>query len=158
MADSDIEWTDRIAARFWSYVDKRGGDDCWEWTAGLFSSGYGQFRAGRRKVKAHRFAYTVVIGRIRRGLVICHRCDNRRCVNPSHLFAGTHADNAHDRESKGRGVALMGEQNPASKLTAKQVREIRRRVRAGEPHRALAADFDVHRNHVGRIARRERWG
>lgn len=61
-AETKIEWTDRLRARFWSYVDRRGPKECWPWKGGLFTNGYGQFRLGKRKVKAHRCAFELERG------------------------------------------------------------------------------------------------
>lgn len=76
---------------------------CWEWQAAMMQSGYGKISI-RRSVHtgAHRASYTVFNGEIPDGMVICHKCDNKKCINPDHLFIGTYLDNSKDAQSKGR--------------------------------------------------------
>jgi hypothetical protein len=121
---------------------------CWLWTAGLFTNGYGQFRAGPKKVKAHRAAYEMEVGPIPGGALIRHRCDVRRCCRPDHVLPGDHAQNAADRDSRGRGRSIPppprpGESNPAAKLTKNQAIEIRILIGAGCSREELAATYGV---------------
>lgn len=94
-----------IESRFWSKVDTSAGlFGCWLWT-GATARGYGTFGSGGqfgRNVLAHRFAWQRKNGPIPAGMVICHSCDNPPCVNPAHLWIGTHADNVADKIAKGR--------------------------------------------------------
>lgn len=79
--------------RFWAQVDRRGDDECWPWLGSLDGGGYGQIRTGGRRVKAHRFAYELLVGPIAEGLVIDHLCRSRSCANPKHLEAVTQGEN-----------------------------------------------------------------
>ncbi len=111
-------------ARFWSKVRIVAANDCWLWLGCKDKSGYGRFRArAASEVRyAHRVAYTIAVEPIPDGVLICHRCDNPPCCNPSHLFIGTHATNSLDCVVKGR--SNHGERNPNARLTINMIERI----------------------------------
>lgn len=145
------------AIRYHAKVDKRGPNDCWEWTAARFDKGYGAFRLGPKQLKAHRFGYELLVGPIPHGLYVLHTCDNPPCQNPRHWFLGTHKDNAEDREQKQRGNHIAGEDCPWSQLTDKTVEEIRRLYADGATQMALAAQFGLTQSYVSEIVRGRKW-
>ncbi len=87
--------------RFWSKVEKTAG--CWLWTGSKWKNGYGAMTiAPRKRVRVHRFAFELMVGPIPSGMMVCHSCDVKNCVNPSHLFLGTNEDNQKDSVKKRR--------------------------------------------------------
>lgn len=145
--------------RFWSKSRRGGPGECWVWTAALDDGGYGVFGMCHSKViSAHRFAYLLERGPIRDGLNVLHRCDNRPCVNPDHLFLGTQADNMRDMAQKGRGgkAKARGAQHWNARLTADDVRAIRA-YPAGAMAREIAERFGVSRMTVIAIRNGRLW-
>lgn len=100
---------------------------------------------------AHRFSWELHFGPIPTGMYVCHHCDNRPCVNPSHLFLGTLQDNLADMRAKGRGHVIPG------KLTWEAVRDIRARAASGETHASIAGRYNVTRPNVSIIVSGRTW-
>jgi hypothetical protein len=152
-----------LADRFWPKV--RIGPDCWEWTGAIKDNGYGTITVGGRSlghVYAHRASWEMAFGAIPAGMDICHRCDNRRCVRPDHLFVGTtsgqprrHADEGPSERPGAR--VRRGDRNGRARLTWEQVREIRRRWAAGEQQIVLAREFGLGSTTVGHIVHGRHW-
>jgi hypothetical protein len=165
-----------VEERFWAKVDKRGPDECWPWAAGRNAKGYGYFHIGGERARsvversAHRASWVLARGPIPDGLYVLHRCDNPPCVNPAHLFLGTHLDNIQDMKAKGRAARgersaarlhperrARGEKASGAKITEAQVRAIRREHAAGATARAIAPRYGLHETSVGQIVRRQSW-
>ena len=152
------EPTDRQLCNLWAKIDEGGPDDCWNWTGGCNSAGYGMFGLGCSSMYlAHRIAYFLAKGDPGK-LCVCHSCDNPKCCNPTHLFLGTRADNNRDMAEKGR--ATSGEKNPHSILTLAQVTEIKTTLK--DPPlgmgSALARKYGVSTATISRIKTGKRWG
>ena len=170
--------------RFWSKVDQVE-EGCWLWQGTMFSQGYGCFKIAGKLHKAHRVAYTLVMGAIPQGLLACHRCDNRACVRPEHIFLGTTNDNVQDAKKKGRlatgdrsGARLhpermtrgdahwshlhpecrRGELNGRARLTREQVEEVRARYADGSISQlALSQEYRVAQTTISAIVRKQNW-
>lgn len=153
---------EKVGKRFATYTAKAGPDDCWEWTGPKVRSGHGQVWDGKRNVAAHRYALAASGVNVD-GLLACHRCNNPGCVNPAHLYAGTHQDNINDAIAAGHkfgNPAPKGEANYSAVLTAAQVREIVRRYvprHRENGTRAMAREFGAAQTTISKIVRGATW-
>jgi len=147
--------------RFWSKVEIRGPDECWEWMGAKSDKGYGRFWVNDQMWAATRVAFILAHVEIPGGLLVLHTCDNPGCVNPDHLYAGTHKDNHLDMVTRNRAPtpnSMPGETNPGSKLTARGVKDIRKRYAAGGIlQRQLAEEYGVAQTNISFIVRGEHW-
>ena len=149
-----------IEERFWNKVDVGDPEECWNWTASIDSSGYGQIGYEHRLIHAQRLSWIIHNGEIPKGICVLHKCDNPPCVNPSHLFLGTHQDNSDDKRAKGRGgyTGVLGSKHPAAKLTEENVLEIRHLYPSGKfTQKELGEMYGVVHTAISRIINRKRW-
>jgi hypothetical protein len=136
------------ADKFWSKINKT--KTCWFWTGYTDSGGYGQFGSGKMRVKVHRFSYELFNGPIPKGqgyhgICVLHTCDNRTCVNPAHLFLGTHQDNMDDKVIKNRQY---------KKINDHIMNEIRMLYKTDNySYRDLAKKFEISYSLVGLIVK-----
>lgn len=146
----------KYVTRFWSRVQRGNRAECWPWKGRPNKGGYGMFSApwlGNRG--AHVVAYELVNGPVPNSLCVLHKCDNRLCVNPCHLFLGTHPDNMRDMKEKRRQA--FGERNATSKLSEQEVLEMRGLRLRGASTESLAKKYGVSLNTALRALRGESW-
>lgn len=133
------------------------GPDCWEWKSKTINR-YPSFSIGGKNYKAHRVAYSMYVGQIPEGMCILHKCDNVKCVNPSHLFVGTQNDNMLDRKAKGREADTKGSKNGNAKINQFQARVIFHLATWGNiSQEAIGLIFGIHHCSVSRIKYGRQW-
>ena len=159
--------TPSLIARFWAKVDKNGQPPaidpalgpCWLWTAYKSSwNGYGRLKAGPKKgpcYVAHRVSWVLHFGEILDDLDVLHKCDVPACVNPEHLFLGTHDENMKDRTAKNKQA--KGSQNGKTRLRSEQVYEIRRQAAEGFLYKDIAVKFNIHVGYVSAVVLGKTW-
>ena len=143
--------------RFWKYVDKKlGKTGCWNWTGHVRKDGYGEFNFIKKYIKirkAHRVAFFLTYNEIPLGGNICHKCDNRKCVNPSHLFSGSQKDNIQDFFMKSRNLIT----NHPSKLSILDVKNIRVLIKNGVKIKDISKTFNVTDKSIACIKNGNTW-
>lgn len=128
---------------FWAKVDKNGAGGCWVWTASQKERGYGQYFIKGKMHRAHRLAWTLCGKELpARPLELAHRCDNRLCVNPEHLFVATHEENMADCYAKGRQA--KGAKIHFATLTEEQVRYIKANYIKTSPRKGNGSQIARH--------------
>lgn len=151
-----------VECRFFSYVVKGSHQDCWDWTGARSKAGYGVLNIGNGKLDyAHRMMFALSCGDIPDGLHVCHRCDNPRCINPSHLFLGTARDNVHDMWAKGRqqtyANAKKGSGLPQAKTTEEVVKKAKRLLAQRVPREEVAHICSLTIHQIHQIAQGKTW-
>lgn len=131
--------------------------DCWEWQAGKFTVGYGCCPAKFGDRYAHRAMFASAVGPIPQGMYVLHVCDNRLCINPAHLFLGTHIDNIKDMHAKNRqrGGSLPGETNPSCVYPDAVISQILKAHANGVQKREIEKSFGISETHYYRVIKRQ---
>lgn len=142
-----------IAERLFSRIKKDEVTGCWNWTGGKTGGGYGAIGVNNRTELAHRVSYEWHFGQIADGLFVCHRCDNRACINPDHMFLGTQEQNMSDKTAKQRQA--KGEGHGCAKLTEGDVLSIR--SSHGVTLKDLGKRYGVSWQHIWQIRSGRAW-
>ena len=130
---------------------------CSIWTGARGTDGYGRLRFDGKPMSAHRAVFSAFNGPIPHGLLVRHTCDTPLCVNPSHLILGTDADNAADRQARGRTRVGVGERQHLAKLTEAKVKAIRLDIADGVKQKDIARRFGVTQGAISALARGITW-
>lgn len=131
---------------------------CIKYLGAISKSGYGVFMIDGKSYNAHRISYELFVGKIPNGKSVLHKCDNRQCIAPQHLFLGTQADNVKDMKNKKRNSCGIGEKHGHSKLTIIQVKEIKNFIKLGHKHSIIAKKFNISPQTIADIKAKRSWG
>lgn len=165
-----FELSEKEKRKFWNHVDKRGPDECWPWLVNISRKGYGVAWIRDTRFIASRLSWFIHAGSDPGNLLVCHRCDNPPCVNPSHLYLGTIAENLADASKRGLyptgdnhyrrakpHLVARGEQHPSCKLSDVDIESIKAMYSSGRySHRQIATLHHVAKVTIGRVLNGER--
>lgn len=142
-----MEIATNIKKRFWTKVEIPADETkCWIWKGSIGGCCYGGFSCNGKPELAHRMSWMIHFGPIPKGLCVCHKCDNPKCVNPKHLFLGTQADNNRDARLKGRAIlnkSLKGSKQYNAKLNERDIPKIWYLIKQGVTQREVAKRYGV---------------
>jgi len=144
----------REVVSFDERLQRNKATGCLEWQGGKDKNGYGRVVVDGVTYKAHRYAYQRTLGSIPEGMMVCHKCDNPPCCDPSHLFLGTVVDNANDMIAK--KLSLTGERNHKAKANPHMVRQVRKLAGIMTQHQ-LANTFGISQSSISKIILRHTW-
>ncbi|WP_368880711.1 HNH endonuclease signature motif containing protein [Shewanella algae] len=147
-----------LIARFNDGIVNKTNSGCME-VSPTGSGGYGKIKAFGKTMLYHRLSFELFVGSIPDGMLVCHKCDNPKCVNPEHLFLGSQQENMDDKIKKGRHVgAKKGHKHHKAKLVEWQVLEIKKKLKNGTGQHQLSKEFGVDQSTISNIATGKRWG
>ncbi len=159
--------TERQALNFWRKVSVGKEYECWNWCGAIVKGGYGIFGFNRKLMMTHRLSWIlkngeIPLGNSYHGVCVLHRCDNRKCVNPGHLFLGTHSDNmldmyAKNRQPKRLTQPMVGSMNGSAKLNEEKVSAIRKLRLSGKSLNEIAISYGVTGSNVSSICHNRIW-
>lgn len=142
----------------WKYIDKSNDNQCWDWLGCIHNSGYGMFMVNYKPYLSHRLIYEMTYGNITDNLLVCHKCDNRKCCNPLHLFLGTAHDNTVDMVNKNRCNSPIGQRNGMNKLNNNEIKEIRLLYTSNNyTQKILSEIYSVSQSNISLIVNSKRW-
>jgi len=154
---TETEKFNRLRVRFEKYVVKQEG--CWDWKGCIHRSGYAPMlflNPGQQK-NAHIVSWILHNGEVPKGLWVLHKCDNRKCTNPEHLFLGTAKDNTDDKDRKNRGNHAHGESHTHAILTVEKVKEIRKKLSMGITMKRLSEEYNISSGALYAIKKNTTW-
>jgi len=146
-----------IEVRFWSKVKMGKLNECWEWQGAVASNGYGNLKKSfsNNSINSHRISWELHKGKIPKELHVLHKCDNKLCVNPNHLYLGTNKDNMRDKAE--RNFNIKGEKNHSAKYTNKDILKIRGLYKNGVKQIDIAKIFNTKQGAISDIVNRKVW-